>query len=89
MIEVIPTADSAAIVRRHNLVEGLVHTDLEPGQCICADAYWSGRGYSPGVKGVQMRSSADGGTCHACGGMTVRTGTCTTCTNCGETGGCG
>lgn len=92
MIEVTPTAESAAILRRHNLVEGLAHTDLDPSRCICSDPYWSGRGYSQGVSNaVQMRSgfSADGGTCHACGGMTVRTGTCTTCTNCGETGGCG
>lgn len=30
-----------------------------------------------------------GETCHECGGIMVRTGTCYTCTVCGETGGCG
>lgn len=35
------------------------------------------------------RDRDEGETCRDCGGMTVRTGTCTTCTECGTTGGCG
>lgn len=31
----------------------------------------------------------DDSICPACGGMTVRTGTCHTCTECGSTTGCG
>jgi hypothetical protein len=29
------------------------------------------------------------GICKRCGGMTIRTGTCMTCTQCGESDGCG
>jgi exosome complex RNA-binding protein Csl4 len=29
------------------------------------------------------------GTCSKCGGLMVQTGKCMTCTDCGETGGCG
>jgi hypothetical protein len=32
---------------------------------------------------------ADGGVCRDCGGMTVPTGACSTCRECGSTGGCG
>lgn len=32
---------------------------------------------------------ADGGVCRDCGGMTVPTGACSTCSQCGSTGGCG
>lgn len=32
---------------------------------------------------------ADGSLCRDCGGMTVQTGACRTCTECGTTGGCG
>lgn len=38
------------------------------------------------VKAVPVSS---GNSCFACGGMTVRTGSCETCTTCGTSGGCG
>lgn len=34
-------------------------------------------------------SRSDGGACRDCGGMTVPTGACSTCRECGSTGGCG
>lgn len=36
-----------------------------------------------------VRPVHSGNSCHDCGGMMVRTGTCETCTECGTTGGCG
>lgn len=33
--------------------------------------------------------SKAGDVCRVCGGMMIRTGTCMTCTQCGETTGCG
>lgn len=30
-----------------------------------------------------------GDTCRNCGGLMIRTGTCMTCTQCGDTTGCG
>jgi hypothetical protein len=36
--------------------------------------------YAPGI---------DGGVCRICGGMLIRTGPCRTCTECGNSDGCG
>jgi hypothetical protein len=42
------------------------------------------------VKPSNVRSArADGSVCRDCGGMTVPTGACSTCSVCGSTGGCG
>lgn len=38
---------------------------------------------------VVRPARADGSVCRDCGGMTVPTGACSTCSVCGSTGGCG
>lgn len=37
----------------------------------------------------RAHARSDGSTCRDCGGLTVPTGSCSTCTTCGSTGGCG
>ncbi len=75
-------ADVFAEASRHRLdLEAFLHDDFGHQRCSC-----SGQRVSAPPR---MTGLPDGGTCFACGGMTVRTGTCTTCTSCGETGGCG
>lgn len=59
----------------------VTHTDFRHEACACARLVAS---RPPAQLGLP-----DGGVCFRCGGMTVRTGTCTACTTCGETGGCG
>lgn len=39
--------------------------------------------------GRKLEPGFDGPPCMACGGITVRTGTCFTCIGCGLAGGCG
>lgn len=73
---------SVDVAPEHNLLPNFVHTNLQAFMCACKEA----------VASVQPRpqtSAPDGGICFACGGITVRTGTCTTCTECGTSGGCG
>jgi hypothetical protein len=68
-------------VRAHRgFADPVLHTDYQASLCECSQVVAS----VPGNAALP-----DGGICFACGGMTVRTGTCTTCTGCGETGGCG
>jgi hypothetical protein len=77
-------------VLKHNLSlgEDFLHTDYDHDECYCRDlsAY---AGFAVPRRSAAAGGLQDGGTCFACGGLTVRTGTCTTCTQCGETGGCG
>lgn len=68
--------ESATLLAQHRNPSA-VHTNLQPGQCACAGTI------------VMARPVSSGDICAVCGGMTVRTGTCTTCTECGTTGGCG
>lgn len=83
----------------HELLPGFVHTDFQAAGCACtsarpashAVAVWpNGQVHDP-VKDLPPRNAAlpDGGVCFKCGGFTVRTGSCTTCTSCGTSGGCG
>jgi hypothetical protein len=72
------TDEDAALVRRHNLAFQGEHDNLQPTDCVCRRAR---------VVAAPPRSS--GNACHVCGGITVQTGSCTTCTGCGTTGGCG
>lgn len=48
---------------------------------------------NPGMSVAEYKSRKasrpDGGACRDCGGTTVPTGACSTCTTCGSTGGCG
>lgn len=74
-------ADVRAELEQHRLGLPVVHDDYQHALCACASAVVSAPPANPGLP--------DGGICFRCGGMTVRTGTCTTCTGCGETGGCG
>lgn len=88
------TPEVAALAADHDLSlgESFLHTDLNVLGCEC----WPTRRLQPQYQvGFQPEAVAmasgmpDGGVCHVCGGLMVRTGTCTTCTSCGETGGCG
>jgi hypothetical protein len=67
----------ARLAGEHDLRADLVHTNLTAGLCACQAV----------VARPPLRDS--GGTCASCGGLTVRTGTCETCTECGTQGGCG
>lgn len=66
-------------IAEHNLTEGFMHTNLVASQCACLTKKVD----------VRPRVVSDGGVCHHCGGLTVRTGTCHTCQECGASDGCG
>ena len=68
--------ESASLLAQHRQPNG-VHTNLQPAQCTCGGTV------------VMARPFSSGNICPACGGIMVQTGTCTTCTECGTTGGCG
>lgn len=69
-------ADVAQLVSAHDLRDqGVVHTDLDVLSCAC--------------RAVARRPNSTGDVCTDCGGMMVRTGSCTTCVECASTGGCG
>lgn len=72
----------------HNLTASVLHTNLVLTQCACYEHQGLKNGAEPHPQ-PNRAVGADGGVCFKCGGMTVRTGTCTTCTSCGESGGCG
>lgn len=74
---VVRSGEVASLVLRHELAFSGAHTDLDRDLCVCS-------GYSS-----ERPPNFTGETCSSCGGMAVRTGTCTTCTTCGTTGGCG
>lgn len=40
-------------------------------------------------KMLTSTNSKTGNVCKVCGGLVIQTGSCTTCTQCGETSGCG
>lgn len=64
------------LVMAHDLRDSrMVHTDLDVSRCACRHV-------------VYQRPQQTGNTCANCGGMAVQTGTCTTCTECGTSGGC-
>lgn len=71
--------DVAKAMSEHNLSPGITHTDLQVSGCACR--------YGGSV--VMTRPQQTGEVCASCGGMAVRTGTCTTCVECGTSGGCG
>lgn len=78
--------DVQAAIAQHNLIEGFAHTNLIANQCLCASYQ------APTAKRMVERprpSTDDEGLCFNCGGLTRRTGTCHTCTECGSTTGCG
>lgn len=81
--------DVLAALMRHDLAYKAPHTNLLVTMCACATRVVP---ISPAndPKNDPPKNTAlpDGGTCFKCGGMTVRSGTCTTCMNCGEGGGC-
>lgn len=65
------------LLEPHNLKnETLLHTDVDVRGCACRAV-------------VARPPQSSGNACHDCGGIMVQTGTCTTCTGCGNTGGCG
>ncbi len=71
------------LVRLHDLSDPeYVHADYVASQCGCA----SRAAVGSVVKAVP---NTTGEVCASCGGMMIRTGTCTTCTQCASTGGCG
>ena len=73
-----PCAEVAYLARQHNLAFPGEHTNLTASLCLCQK-----------TQVVASRPNLTGEVCAVCGGMMVRTGTCTTCTSCGTTGGCG
>lgn len=73
-------AEVQAAFAQHQHLDGFVHTNLAASECECAGVV---------AKAPVNEQLPDGGICFSCGSMTVRTGTCTTCTGCGQTGGCG
>lgn len=74
-----PPAEVHYLARQHNRTDqAFLHTDLDKKHCACRF-----------LAVVSARPQQTGETCRECGGMAVRTGTCTTCTECGTTGGCG
>lgn len=72
-------AEIRDLVAEHNLHVPIVHDNLQAGQCVCAVA----------IAIVEHPPQSSGNACQVCGGIMVQTGTCTTCTGCGTTGGCG
>lgn len=70
------SGDVAALVERHDLAFPEAHTDLDETACVCRRV-------------VSRPPVTSGNTCATCGGMTVQTGTCHTCIECGTSGGCG
>lgn len=86
--------ESLAMLARHDQSFAGEHTDLQSGLCACTRFVGTERpGDAASAASQPQRYSAvgaDGGTCFACGGMTIRTGSCTECTNCfTSSGGCG
>jgi hypothetical protein len=67
----------AELALAHNLSDGsVIHDNLDPKSCHCRRDF------------VLRPTSPTGEVCTSCGGMMVRTGTCTACMECGNTGGC-
>lgn len=75
---IVPHPDVARLVMAgHALADStIVHTDLTASGCAC-------------LRMVRVVPQSTGNSCAECGGMTVQTGTCSTCTSCGTSGGCG
>lgn len=78
MGSIVPEAQRALV--DHAPGPNVIHSNLIVTQCVCAVLI---------EKRPVQSAGPDGGTCFICGNMTVRTGTCTTCTACGTTTGCG
>lgn len=75
---VVADPEARALLGLHRLTDpSFVHTNLTRAMCACA-------GF-----GLPVRPRQTGNVCSNCGGMAVQTGTCTTCVECGESGGCG
>lgn len=81
-------AEVQEVLRGHELaLRDFEHTNLVAHLCACnKGTYGLRNGAEPPHNSAV---GADGGTCFACGAMTVRTGSCTTCTSCGTSSGCG
>lgn len=71
--------ETQRLIELHNLAWDGEHTDLQPTACECKLA----------ISVVDRPPQSSGNACFVCGGITVQSGTCTTCTNCGSQGGCG
>ncbi len=66
-----------ALMLDHNLADpAFVHSNLEPTECVCH------RGHGGPIR----REGMD--VCSDCGGLTIPTGSCMTCVECGASGGC-
>jgi len=60
-----------------------------PGDhCFCEVGLCCGCWHHKAISGIAYEQPKRE-PCHECGGMTIPTGTCTTCIVCGATGGCG
>lgn len=81
--EIHPSAWDA--LAEHRLLPGYIHNNLEASECSCRLTDRAPKNSLP----PRNAALEDGGICFACGGLTVRTGSCTTCTECGTTSGCG
>lgn len=78
---------------RHGLDEliinrGVVHKEMHIPYSDVEFSVEVVAGEVPVVR-TKPKAQSSGNSCFACGGMTVRTGTCETCTSCGTSGGCG
>lgn len=75
------TPEVEEAIRGHSLSDAsFVHTNLVSTECDC---------FRVPAQVVAAPPRSSGNSCFVCGGITVQTGTCTTCTSCGTTGGCG
>lgn len=70
------TPEVSEMISKHKLTQPVIHDDLDATRCVCRSV-------------VVARPQSTGNACADCGGMTVQTGTCHTCTSCGTSGGCG
>jgi hypothetical protein len=78
-LDLLMPEDVVESMAAHNLAYKGDHTNLDIAYCVCKAQ----------VAALKPQAGLpDGGICFKCGGMTIRTGTCTACTSCGESGGC-
>lgn len=83
MVEIFETVEvrdrqARLLLQAHDLGSGATHTNLDPRECVCR------------VPSFVLRpTTSSGNSCASCGGITQQTGTCYTCRECGDTGGCG
>ena len=80
--------EALGLIRVTEVVEAPPQLELPMGQKTHAPAS-SGNGHAATTTGLRrMNSTPDAPPCPRCGWLTVRSGTCHKCENCGETTGC-